>query len=68
MQSFQKVYNKAEELIMEYNEELSVEKSDETEERESVRTAPKARYWKIAPLSAGRQAATRNGQLRKIYG
>jgi len=36
-----------------------VEKSDETEERESVRTAPKSECTgKIAPLSAGRQAAT----------
>ena len=59
VQSFQKVYNKAEELIMEYNEELRAwKKSDETEERESVRTAPKSECTgKIAPLSAGRQTA-----------
>ena len=61
MQAFQKVYNRAEELIIEYNEELKgMEKSDETEERETLRTAEKSeRIGKAAPLSAGRQTATK---------
>ena len=67
VQSFQKVYNKAEELIMEYNEELRAWKNQtKPKKEESVRTAPKSECTgKIAPLSAGRQAANRNGQLRK---
>ena len=47
--------------IIEYNEELrGMEKSDGTEERETVRTAEKSeRTGKATPLSAGRQTATK---------
>ena len=45
-----------------------MEKSDETEERESVRTAPKSECTgKIAPLSAGRQAATETVSYNSDY-
>ena len=59
VQAFQKVYNKAEELIIEYNERTKgMEKSDGAEERKSVRTAEKSKCTgKTAPLSAGRQTA-----------
>ena len=59
VQAFQKVYNKAEELIIEYNEELRAWKNQtEREERKLIRTAEKSeRTGKAAPLSAGRQTA-----------
>jgi len=41
VQAFQKVYNKTEELIIEYNKIKDMEKSDVTEERDIVRTAEK---------------------------
>ena len=46
-------------MIIEYNEELRAWKNtDETEERETVRTAEKDECTgKAAPLSAGRQTA-----------
>ncbi len=46
-----------------------MEKSDGTEERETVRTAEKReRTGKAASLSAGRQTATKTISQEKIYG
>ena len=61
VQAFQKVYNKAEELIIEYNEELRVWKNQtEQKQEKSIGTAEKSECTgKAAPLSAGRQAATK---------
>ena len=46
-----------------------MEKSDKTEERETVRTTEKSkRIGKAAPLSAGRQTAAETVSQEKIYG
>ncbi len=60
VQSFQKVYNKAEELIMEYNEELRAWKNQTKPKKENPLEQPKKAsvLEKLAPLSAGRQTAT----------
>ena len=59
VQSFQKVYNKAEALIMEYNEELRAWKNQTEQKKENpLETAEKSKCTrKTAPLSAGRQTA-----------
>ena len=46
-----------------------MEKSDRTEERETVRTAEKSeRTGKATPLSAGRQTAAKTVSQEEIYG
>lgn len=46
-----------------------MEKSDGTEERETVRTTEKSeRTGKTAPLSAGRQTAAETVSQEEIYG
>ena len=46
-----------------------MEKSDGAEERKSVKTAEKSKHTgKAAPLSAGRQTATKTVSQEKIYG
>lgn len=46
-----------------------MEKSDGTEERETVRTAEKSeRTGKATPLSAGRQTAAKTVSQEEIYG
>ena len=46
-----------------------MEKSDKTEERETVRTTEKSkRIEKAAPLSAGRKTAAETVSQEKIYG
>ena len=60
VQAFQKVYNKAEELIMEYNEELTGNGKIRRSRRKKnpLETTEKSkRTGKTAPLSAGRQTA-----------
>ena len=59
VQAFQKVYNKAEALIMEYNEELRAWKNQTEQKKENPLKQPKKaeRTGKTAPLSAGRQTA-----------
>lgn len=70
VQAFQKVYNKAERIDYRIQRRTKgMEKSDKTEERETVRTTEKSkRTGKVAPLSAGRQTAAETVSQEKIYG
>lgn len=66
VQAFQKVYNKAEELIIEYNEELRAWKNQTEQKKEKSLEQPKKRvYWKSC-IAIGKKAdSSRNVQLRK---
>ena len=66
MQSFQKVYNKAEKLIMEYNEELRAWKNQTEQKKENPLEQPK-KASVLEKLHRYQQEAdsSRNGQLRK---
>ena len=66
VQSFQKVYNKAEELIIEYNEELRAWKNQTEQKKEKPLEQPKKQvYWKSYTAISRKAASNRNGQLRK---
>ena len=66
MQAFQKVYNKAEELIIEYNEELRAWKNPTEQKKEKPLEQPKKRvYWKSCTAISRKADSSRNGQLRK---
>lgn len=66
VQSFQKVYNKAEELIMEYNEELRAWKNQTKPKKENPLEQPQKRvYWKNCTAISRKAGSNRNGQLRK---
>ena len=66
MQAFQKVYNKAEELIIEYNEELRVWKNQTEQKKEKPLEQPKKRaYWKSYTAISRKADSNQNGQLRK---
>lgn len=69
VQSFQKVYNKAEELIMEYNEELRAWKNQTKPKKENPLEQPqKASVLENCTAISRKAGSNRNGQLRKIYG
>ena len=65
-QSFQKVYNKAEALIMEYNEELRAWKNQTEQKKENPLEQPKKQaYWKNCTAISRKVNSTRNGQLKR---
>ena len=66
VQSFQKVYNKAEELIMEYNEELRAWKNQTEQKQENPLEQPKKQaYWKNCTSISRKADGNRNSQLRR---
>lgn len=66
VQAFQKVYNKAEALIMEYNEELRAWKNQTEQKKENPLEQPKKQaYWKNCTAISRKADSSRNGQLRK---
>ena len=66
VQAFQKVYNKAEELIIEYNEELRAWKNQTEQKKEKPLEQPKKRvYWKSCTAISRKAGNNQNGQLRR---
>ena len=66
VQSFQKVYNKAEKLIMEYNEELRAWKIRRSRRKKIRQNSRKKQvYWKNYTAISRKADSSRNGQLRK---
>ena len=67
VQAFQKVYNKAEELIIEYNEELRGWKNQTEQKKEKTLEQPKKMrvYWKSCTAISRKADSSRNGQSRK---
>ena len=66
VQSFKNVYNKAEELIVEYNEKLRAWKNQAEQKQEKPLEQPKKQvYWKRCIAISRKADSNRNGQLRK---